>query len=178
MLVASLRWQNVAEDVIYLQAQHSKIRKPETMPLEGDLKEIIDRRRAASLLQDKGGNARFCDYVFHRDGLPVGDFRKAWATACCDAGIGKMVCPECDGEVDEKLACQNCSRSWTAEDLKYVGRIFHDFRRTAARNMIAAGVPQAVAEDYRPSNGCYVPPQCHRERRAEARRASQKGRST
>jgi integrase len=52
-------------------------------------------------------------WVFHREGQPIGDFRKAWCTACRQAGL--------------------------------FGRLFHDFRRTAARNMIAAGVPEKVA---------------------------------
>ena len=65
------------------------------------------------LIREKDKEPRFAEYVFHRDGEPVGDFRKAWATACTLAEVGH--------------------------------RLFHDFRRTASRNMIAAGVPQAVA---------------------------------
>jgi integrase len=111
--IASLRWSDVGEDVIYLRAENSKTRKPETMPLEGELREIIDRRRVDAVIREKDKEPRFAEYVFHRDGEPVGDFRKAWATACKLAEVGH--------------------------------RLFHDFRRTASRNMIAAGVPQAVA---------------------------------
>ena len=46
--IESLRWSDVGEDVIYLRAENSKTRKAETMPLEGELREIIDRRRAAA----------------------------------------------------------------------------------------------------------------------------------
>jgi integrase len=111
--IESLRWSDVGEDVIYLRAENSKTRKAETMPLEGELREIIDRRRVAAVIREKDKEPRFAEYVFHCKGEPVGDFRKAWATACKLANVGH--------------------------------RLFHDFRRTASRNMIAAGVPQAVA---------------------------------
>src|SRR5215471_6204224 len=111
--IKSLRWSDVGEDVIYLRAENSKSRKPETMPLEGELLDIIERRRAATVLEDKNGSKRFAEFVFHRKGQPIGDFRKAWATACKLAGVDH--------------------------------RLFHDLRRTASRNMISAGVPQAVA---------------------------------
>jgi integrase len=111
--IESLRWSDVGEDVIYLRAEDSKTRKAETMPLEGELREIIDRRRAAAILKDENGGSRFAEYVFHLDGQPIGDFRKAWATACKNSNVAS--------------------------------RLFHDLRRTASRNMIVAGVPQAVA---------------------------------
>jgi integrase len=50
--------------------------------------------------------------VFHRNGKPVGLFRKTWATACRKAGVS--------------------------------GRLVHDLRRSAARNLSRAGVPEPV----------------------------------
>jgi hypothetical protein len=54
--------------------------------LEGDLAEVIDRRGQARLFE-QDGNLRVAALVFHRDGEPVGDFRKACATACEAAGV-------------------------------------------------------------------------------------------
>jgi len=54
--------------------------------LEGDLAELIDRRWPARLFE-KDGNVRVAALVFHRDGEPVGDFRRAWGTACQAARI-------------------------------------------------------------------------------------------
>ena len=111
--IESLRWADVGEDVIYLRAENSKTRKVETMPLEGELAAIIERRRSAQMVKDGNCTNRLAEFVFHREGQPIGDFRKAWATARKKANV------------DHKL--------------------FHDLRRTASRNMIVAGVPQAVA---------------------------------
>ena len=141
----SLPWTDVADDVIYMRAKHSKTRKPESVPIEGELREIIDRRRAAAVWQSQDGQAHFSEYVFHDEGQPIGDFRKAWATACVAAGVGKFVCRSCNADVDAKRKCCQCGRTWWKEDLKYVGLLFHDFRRTAARNLVRAGVPVPVA---------------------------------
>lgn len=51
---------------------------------------MIDRRWEARLLE-KDGNARATALVFHRDGEPVGDFRKASATACQAAGVTQVL---------------------------------------------------------------------------------------
>ena len=111
--IESLRWADVGEDVIYLRAKNSKTRKPETMPLEGELQDIIERRRDAAVLHSENAPTRFAEFVFHRAGQPISSFSQRWASACVSAGLGKM--------------------------------LFHDLRRTASRNIISAGVPQAVA---------------------------------
>ncbi|HYK83173.1 MAG TPA: hypothetical protein VEU55_08530 [Gemmatimonadales bacterium] len=62
--------------------------------------------------------------MFHREGQLIKDCFAAWASACDRAARdakGAIVHPH------------------------LVGRLFHDFRRTAVRNMDRAGVPRSVA---------------------------------
>ena len=82
------------------------------------------------------------DFVLTRkDGTPVRDFRKAWWAACIHAGLGKMVCGKCSLPVTGKK-CEACDSA----NLKYEGLIFHDLRRTAARNLRRAGVAEGVIQ--------------------------------
>jgi integrase len=142
--IASLRWEDVEGDIIRLRAENAKNGKARSVPIEGELADVIERRMAARQVTTDSG-VMLAALVFHRDGEPVMDFRKAWATACCMAGLGKLVCPTCKGTVDAEHKCEKCSQAWKREDLKYTGRIFHDFRRTAVRDMVRAGVPETVA---------------------------------
>lgn len=109
--IASLAWEDVDGDVIRLRAENAKNGEARMIPLEGELEELIERRRGAREVKIDG-TPMIASLIFHRAGQPVGDFRKAWATASKKAGVR---------------------------------RLFHDLRRSACRNMLAAGVPQSIA---------------------------------
>ena len=64
--------------------------------------------------------------MFHRDGRPIGDIRKAWAVACIKAGLYHVV------------------KDATGRERKVPDKLFHDTRRTAVRNMVRAGIPQSI----------------------------------
>jgi integrase len=95
--ITGLRWEDVDlyNDAIVLPT--SKNSRGRVLSLTGELREIIHQQA-----QDAS------EWVFHREGRPVGDFRKAWRTACRAAGVP--------------------------------GKRFHDFRRSAVRNLVRAGV--------------------------------------
>jgi integrase len=72
------------------------------------------------------------EFVFTReDGTPVRDFRKTWWRACVQAGVGKMICSRCSLPV-LGTKCGTCD---STDQIRHQGLIFHDLRRTAARNL-------------------------------------------
>ena len=136
--IASLRWQDVEGDVVRLRAENSKNGEARMVTLDGDLAEIIKRRTDARKVVTQTGFL-LAELVFHNAGFPIMDFRKAWATGCVMAGLGKLVCPTCNQEGAAHI-CETCKAP-----TRYNGKLFHDFRRSAVRNMVRAGVPERVA---------------------------------
>lgn len=79
--VVGLEWRDVdlRTGVIRLRAAHSKNKRPRVIKLVGDVRNLIERRAAVRRLD--------CPRVFHRDGQPIGSFRKTWRSACKSAGF-------------------------------------------------------------------------------------------
>ena len=81
----ALEWRDVdlAGRVVYLRPEISKSKEGRLLPLSGELLEIVKRAHARRRPD--------CSFVFHRDGEPIGDFRKAWSTACKAAGLHSIL---------------------------------------------------------------------------------------
>jgi len=81
------------------------------------------------------------DHVFTRsNGKPVLSFRGTWERECTRAGVGRLVCAHCGETASDTAKCSKCGFKGT----RYTGLIFHDLRRTAARNLRRAGIGETV----------------------------------
>lgn len=81
----SLEWRDVdlTGKVVRLRPEISKNKDGRVLPLSGELLEVIERAR-----QNRSPD---CPYVFHLNGQPIGDFRRAWKTACQAAGLSGAI---------------------------------------------------------------------------------------
>ncbi len=108
--VLNLKWHQVDLEArtVHLDPGTTKNDQPRTIPLIGELLETLRAQKAFCESSFPG-----CTYVFFRKGNRIGNFQRAWKSACTRAGIS--------------------------------GKLFHDLRRSAVRNMVRAGVPERVA---------------------------------
>jgi len=129
--ISSLTWSNVdlQNGIVTLKAGETKNDEARTVYLDDELKKLFHE-----LWETRKRSGKLTSWVFLNkagDG-PMGEIKKAWNTACRKAGLG----------YGYRLT-GDYVRQWEAK--LSPGPIFHDFRRTAVRNMIRSGIPERVA---------------------------------
>ena len=125
--VISLRWSMVDLAAGTITLPDSKNGRGRVLAISGDLVELMKRREAARIVETSDGDVRVSAYVFHKAARPVGDFKKSWHATLKRAGLS----------YEEKQPDGTMRTVYT--------RTIHDFRRTAVRNLIRAGVRETVA---------------------------------
>jgi len=99
--------------------------------MAGELLEVLRFQRT---LRDQKFSA--CPWVFFGEGGDrIKDFRGAWDRACIEAGL-------CDVLIDDQGQPLKKKKD---EPVRIPNKLFHDFRKTAIRNMSRAGVPERVS---------------------------------
>ena len=112
--VLPLEWRQVdfAAGEVRLDPGKTKNGEGRTFPMTRELCHLLEHQRAITDHVQRQLEI-VCPHVFHRAGRPIKSFRRAFRTACREAG-----CP---------------------------GRLLHDLRRTAVRNLVRAVIPERVA---------------------------------
>jgi integrase len=90
--ILSLRWSDVDLETrrIRLRRENSKNEEPRLLVLTGDLLALIERRRSLRQFRTKTAVA-LSEWVFHRRGHRVVDFRDHWAKACEAAKVPELL---------------------------------------------------------------------------------------
>lgn len=126
--ILKLKWENVylSDGLIKLRKTQTKNRNSRSLPIFGDIEEIIQRRlekktfvkvwntrKNGQRINEPENEWSESEFVFHKNGCRVWDFGKKWRKARKEVGL-----PD---------------------------KLFHDFRRTTAKNLTDSGVPESLA---------------------------------
>lgn len=123
-----------------------------------DGRQVEMTARVRDLLREAIKNKEADDYVLTRaGGGRVRDFRSTWENLCVASGLAQIVCRKCSVPAELKPAgekrrrgqrgrvycCPKCGTD-KRKRFGYRGLIPHDMRRSAAKALRAAGVPESV----------------------------------
>ncbi len=114
-MLLEMKWSHVDRGGRLIMLPDSKNDDPQAIPLDDELSEVIERRWNARDYPLPAGASGVSVYVFHVGGQQI----KYW------------------------WLNEEWSKARTAAGLP--GKLFHDLRRTAARNMVRGGVPEEIA---------------------------------
>jgi integrase len=126
-----MTWDAVDLDngIVTLKVGETKNDEGRTVYLDNDLKSLF-----RELWEKRKSHENLTHFVFtNKVGSgPIVNFKRAWSKATRKAklGYGYRISLEYVAEWQDKLPA---------------GPIFHDFRRSAVRNMIRSGIPERVA---------------------------------
>ena len=127
--VLALTWDRVDFRAGVVRLDTSKNDEGRTFPFNAlpDLAALLTAQRDATKALERERD-KIIPYVFHRNGAPIRSHYNAWRAAVNRAAV--------DGKKGPLAVIVRP---------QLVGRIAHDFRRTAVRNLVRAGVPERIA---------------------------------
>ncbi len=147
--IASLEVANVdlAAGELRLEPYTTKNGEGRVFPFNKELRGLIEKRLALSKRLRQRGVVM--PYLFWYENsrkaiCRLQRFDKAWATAADKAGLPVVVL-EMRNQKGEILIVKQGKRKGLPKLRRRSVRIFHDFRRTACRNLIRRGIPDKLA---------------------------------